>query len=45
MRAYRRQFNSETVPNGRLSSSNRLCRYTPFMKIIHIHSFSSFFCP
>nr|DAD89082.1 MAG TPA: hypothetical protein [Siphoviridae sp. ctv0N24]DAQ58104.1 MAG TPA: hypothetical protein [Caudoviricetes sp.] len=33
------------MPNGKLSSLNRLCRYTPFMKIIHIHSFSSFFCP
>lgn len=42
---YWRQFNSETVPNGRLSPSNRLCRYTPFTEIIHIHSFSSFFCP
>ena len=42
---YWRQFNSETVPNGELSSLNRLCRYTPFMKIIYIHSFSSFFCP
>ena len=45
MCTYWRQFNSETVPNGEPSSSNRLCRYTPFMKIIHIHSFSSFFCP
>ena len=44
MRAYRRQFNSETVPNGESSPSNRLCRYTPFTEIIHIHSFGSFFC-
>ena len=40
---YWRQFNSETVPNGEPSSSSRLCRYTPFMKIIHIRSFGSFF--
>ena len=40
---YWRQFNSETVPNGKSSSSNRLCRYTPFMKIIRIRSFGSFF--
>nr|DAH49919.1 MAG TPA: hypothetical protein [Bacteriophage sp.] len=33
------------MPNGESSSSNRLCRYTPFMKIIHIRSFGSFFCP
>lgn len=42
---YWRQFNSETVPNGEPSSSNGLRRYAPFVKIIHIHSFSSFFCP
>ena len=42
---YWRQFNSETVPNGEPSSSNGLCRYTPFMKIIRIRSFGSFFCP
>nr|DAG27151.1 MAG TPA: hypothetical protein [Caudoviricetes sp.] len=32
------------MPNGELSSSNGLRRYAPFVKIIHIHSFSSFFC-